>query len=276
MAFGIRIKEDGETSIVHSSDLGVRWPGPHTLRHEFDWTSLPRGTRLVIEEVSRPRHLPEVFYRRDDGLFEVDFVRVKTETERGHTWHKPIFASTIDPKKQTDRAYGAFAIASDADSVHALAQFKARERAEAALAHGFATYAAGQRKERDAARRREREQAREQRLRRLAAEAGVEYEDLLEGMKAWNAIRRKRYPANRCFVCGRALTDPASITSGIGPECIKRLPHLLAAAKAKVIDIGRLRFDADRLLARFDRAGLAEMSSVIRETVAHEQLVDGD
>lgn len=275
MAFCIRIDEHGETSIIRNHETGERWPGPHTYR-DFDWTTLPRGTRLVIEDVFRPRHLPKVFHQREDGLFEVDFVRVKVEVDRGYTWQGPVFASTIDPKVKTTRAHGAFAIASDADAVHALVQFKARERAEDALSHGFATYAAGQRKEREAARRREREEAREQDLRRHAAEAGVEYEELLEGMEAWNAIRRKRYPANRCFVCGRALTDPASIVSGIGPECIKKLPHLIAAAKAKVIDIGRLRFDADRLLARFDRAGMAEMSRVIREAVAHEQLIDGD
>jgi hypothetical protein len=273
MAFGIRIDKRGSLSIVRGWSVSERWRGSHTL-NPFDWGALPRGTRIVIEEVFGPRRLPKVFREREDGLFEVDFVRVKVTTDRGQKFQTPIFASTIDPKRQTDRAFGAFAIASDAEAVHRLSQFKARERAETALADLFASYARGEQKERQAARRRQEQEAREQELRRRAAEVGVEYEELLEGMKLWNTIRRKRYPVNRCFACGKTLTDPASIVSGVGPECIRKFPAILAAAKAKLIDIGRLRFDAERLLTRFERAGMAEMSRVIRDAVAGEQLVE--
>lgn len=45
----------------------------------------------------------------------------------------------------------------------------------------------------------------------------------------WNALREARMPAQcevwhegRCCRCGRALTVPASIARGIGPECASR------------------------------------------------------
>jgi hypothetical protein len=101
----------------------------------------------------------------------------------------------------------------------------------------------------------------------------VAYEDLLEGMEIWNRIRRHRYGPRRCFWCGRVLTDPASIVSGIGPECIRKFPALMAAAKAKVLDLGRLRFDADRLLARFEQAGMNELAAVVRDASDHEEFV---
>jgi hypothetical protein len=44
----------------------------------------------------------------------------------------------------------------------------------------------------------------------------------------------------------------------------------------KVLDLGRLRFDADRLLARFEQAGMADLAAVVRDARAHEQLVAGD
>jgi len=275
MAFALKHDKHGLLFVERSWNLAERWRGHNTYDHDarFDWKAVRPGTRVVIEDVFRPRHLPAVFHQREDGLFEVDFVRVKVEIENGYEWQGPIFASTLDPKKRTNRARGAFAFADDTEAVQALVQFKARQRAETMLADLFTSYAEAVRQEQTKQRQQHEREQREQELRRKAAEAGVEYEDLLDGMKLWNTIRRKRYAPNHCFWCGRPLTDPASIVSGIGPERIKRFPGLLAAAKAKVIDIGRLRFDADRLLARFERAGLAEITAVIRAAQAHEELV---
>jgi len=275
MAFALNHDANGLLYVARSWNLAERWQGHNTYDHEnrFDWKTVTPGTRFVIESVCRPRHLPPVFHQREDGLYEVDFVRVKVESDQGYEWQKPVFASTLDPKKRTDRANGAFAFANDPVAVDALVQFFARQRDETMLADLFTSYANAVKDERRRQRLAEERGQREQELRRKAAEAGVTYEELLDGMKLWNSILRKRYAPNRCFWCGRPLTDPASIVSGIGPECIKRFPGLLAAARAKVIDIGRLRFDADRLLDRFERAGMAEIATVIRAANAHEELV---
>jgi hypothetical protein len=275
MAFLVHTDDDGIHSIGSSSTSVERWRGPSigVSRVEFDWRGVERGRVLVVSDVYRPRHLPQVFHQRPDGLYEVAFVRVKVEHDRGHEWPVPVFASTIDPKKQTTRVLGAFAFADDPDAVHELVQYRARDAANRALAHLFNTYSEAVRKERLEARRQAERDKREQELRRRAAEAGVEFDDLLEGMKVWNTIRRKRYSPRHCFCCGRLLTDPASIVSGIGPECIRKFPALMAAARAKVLDLGRMRFDADRLLQRFERAGMAELAAVIREAHHHEQLV---
>lgn len=275
MAFLVRTDEHGIHSIGTSSTAVEGWPGPK-VRFDFDWHGVTPGRVIVVEHVYRPRHLPQVFHQRPDGLYEVAFVRVKMERDRGHEWPVPVFASTLDPKKQTTRVLGAFAFADDPAGVHELVQFNARDRANKALAHLFNTYAVAARKGRQAEERRQRQQQRERELRARAEAAGVAYEELVEGMEIWNRIRRRRYGPKHCFCCGRLLTDPASIVSGIGPECIRKFPALMAAAKAKVLDLGRMRFDADRLLARFEQAGMEDLAAVIREAKTHEQLVAGD
>lgn len=277
MAFLVNVDDDGIHWIGTSSTHVDRWAGPtRAACSDFDWSSVKPGTRIVVEHVYRARHLPQVFHQRPDELYEVVFVRVKVERDRGHEWPAPVFASTLDPKKQTTRVLGGFAFADDEPAVRDLVQFNARQRANRALAHLFNTYAEAARKEKQAEARRLRDQQREQELRQRAEAAGVDYADLVEGMEVWNRIRRHRYGPSRCFCCGRTLTDPASIVSGIGPECIRKFPALMAAAKAKVIDLGRMRFDADRLLERFQQAGMNDLAAVVREAQAHEQLVAGD
>jgi hypothetical protein len=274
MAFLVQIDDQGIHSIGTSSTVVERWSG-RQVRFDFDWQGVQRGRVLVVEDVYRPRHLPQVFHQRPDELFEVAFVRVKIERDRGQEWPVPVFASTLDPQKQTTRVLGAFAFADDLAAVHELVQWRARDRANKALAHLFNTYAEAARKERRAEERRQREHERERELRQRAEGAGVAYEDLVAGMEIWNRMRRHRYGPSRCLWCGRTLTDPASIVSGIGPECIKRFPAVMAAAKAKLLDLGRMRFDADRLLARFEQAGMEDLAAVIREAKAHEQIVAG-
>lgn len=275
MAFLVSTDDHGIHSTGTNSTLVERWPGRKVL-FDFDWQGVQQGRVIVVEDVYRPRHLPQVFYQRPDELFEVAFLRVKIEHDRGHQWPVPVFASTIDPKKQTTRVLGAFAFADDLAGVHELVQWRARDRANKALAHLFNTYAEAARKERRAEERRQREQQREQELRQRAEAAGVAYEDLVAGMEIWNRIRCHRYGPKHCFACGRTLTDPTSIVSGIGPECIRKWPALMAAAKAKVLDLGRMRFDADRLLDRFEQAGMNDLAAVVREARAHELLVTGD
>jgi hypothetical protein len=277
MAFLLHIDDEGLARIGTFSETVERWSGPKigpSWCAEFDWRGVERGRVIVVEHVYRPRHLPPLFHQRPDELYEVAFHRVKVEHDRGQEWHVPVFASTLNPKKQTTRVLGAFAFADDLDAVHKLVQYRAMDAANRALAHLFNTYSGAVRKERLEAQRQAERDQREQALRQKAAEAGVAFDDLLEGMKVWNKIRRKRYSPRHCFWCGRLLTDPASIVSGIGPECIRKFPALMAAAKAKVLDLGRMRFDADRLLQRFERAGMAELAAVIREAHDHEQLVE--
>jgi hypothetical protein len=277
MAFLVSTDAAGIHWIRTSSDEFERWAGPSVNgTNDIDWHSVARGRVIVVFQVFRPRHLPRIHHQRPDGLFEMAFVRVTIVRDHGREWPVPVFASTLDPKKQTTRVLGPFAFADDPAAVHELVQYRARHAANRDLAHLFNTYATAAREERERELRRQREHERERELRQRAEAAGVAYEDLVEGMEIWNRIRRKRYGPTRCFCCGRLLRDPASIVSGIGPECIRRFPALMAAAKAKVLDLGRMRFDADRLLARFEQAGMAEITEVIREARAHEQLVAGD
>jgi hypothetical protein len=277
MAFLVSTDAAGIHSIGTSSDDFERWAGPSVNgTNDIDWHGVARGRVIVVSDVFRPRHLPQIYHQRPDGLFELAFLRVKVERDHGHEWPVPVFASTLDPKKQTTRVLGPFAFADEPAAVHELVQYRARDAANRALAHLFNEYATAARKERERELRRQREHERERELRQRAEVAGVAYEDLVEGMEIWNRIRRHRYGPKRCFWCGRLLRDPASIVSGIGPECIRRFPSLMAAAKAKVLDLGRMRFDADRLLARFEQAGMAEITAVIREARADEQLVAGD
>lgn len=276
MAFIVNTDEHGIHSIATSSATAARWTGPAIHgTSDFDWATVPRGRVILTAGVYRAKHLPQIYHQRPDGLYELAFVRVKIERDRGHDWPMPVFASTLDPKKQTTRVLGAFAFADDLAAVQELVQFRARDAANRALAHLFNTYAESTRKERDREARRLAQQQREQELRQRAEAAGVAYEDLAAGMEIWNRMRRHRYGPTRCLWCGRTLTDPASIVSGIGPECAKQFPAIMAAAKAKVLDLGRMRFDADRLLARFEQAGMEDLAAVVREARAHEQLVAG-
>ena len=72
------------------------------------------------------------------------------------------------------------------------------------------------------------------------------------------------------MLCGRHLTDPASIVTGVGPECVKQVPFIKAAARAKVLDVGRLRFDGGRLIERFEQAGITELAAFVAEAQAEE------
>lgn len=280
MAFAVETNADGIHSIRLSWDLASRWPGPTVNGPtKVDWRSVPAGTVIVVTDVFRPKHLPQVYHQRPDGLFEVAFVRLKKcrgEREWQSDYEIPVFASTIDATKTTTRVLGAFAFADDPVAVEELVQFQARDRANQSLAHLFNSYAQGARKELERQRQRKARVAKELELRARADAAGVAFEDLVAGMEIWNRIRRHRYGPKRCFWCGRLLTDPASIVSGVGPECIRKFPALMAAAKAKVLNLGRMRFDADRLLARFEQAGMQEMAAVIRDAEAHEELVELD
>lgn len=277
MAFIVSTDEHGINSIGTSWATAERWTGPAIHgTSDFDWSRVARNRVIVIGEVFRPRHLPQIYHLRPDGLFELAFVRVKIERDQGRHWPLPVFASTLDPKKQTTRLLGAFAFADDPVGVHNLVQFRARDAANRALAHLFNSYAEAIRKQQRQQRREEQRRQRESELRQRAEAAGETYEDLVAGMEIWNQIRRRRYGPTRCFCCGRTLTDPASIVSGIGPECIRRFPAILAAAKARVLDLGRIRFDADRLLSRFEQAGMADLVAVLREAKAHEEIVTAD
>jgi len=274
MAFLVSTDDDGIHSIGTSSSVVERWTG-HSINgtDDFDWRAVPRGRVILTAGVYRPRHLPQVYHQRPNGLFEMAFVRVKESREGGLYLQQPVFASTLDPKKQTTRVLGAFVFADDLAAVHALEQYRARDAANRDLANWFHTYSEAARKERDRAARQQRDREREQQLRQRAEAAGVPYDDVVEGMRIWNGIRSRRYSPRRCFWCGRLLTDPASVVAGIGPECIRQFPALRAAARAKVLDLGRMRFDADRLLARFEQAGMADIVQVIREAKQHEELV---
>jgi hypothetical protein len=240
-----------------------------------DWSIVPIGTRLVVASVCRPRHLPSISVPREDGLHEVILHRVKKHihtfadgTSEPHD--EPIFVVPGDQKKRQARVWGEYAFADDLGEVSLLIQFlarrnEARAHKDAEIARVKAERAAAEKSRRDLAR-----EDRRRRLEAVAAEEGLAVEELEAAISKWNTIRRRRYPEGRCFLCGRHLTDPASIVTGVGPECVKQVPFIKAAARAKVLDVGRLRFDGGRLIERFERAGITELATFVANAQAEE------
>jgi hypothetical protein len=278
MAFIVATEKNGLHFVKRTSDVNERWP-----RHTFSfdgWADIPKGTLLVVTDVSRPKHLPPISQPRDDGLHEVVLCRTKKvrytvgygaqATACEHL--SPVFIVPGDPKKRPARAFGEFAFADDVADVAALVQFKARQRAETAMADLFSSYAAGCKKELERERVDAARQERQRLLEARAVEVGVTAEELAEAIKAWDQIRRRRYGPKQCMVCGRVLTDPPSIVRGVGPECLKYFPGIKAAARARVLNIGHMRYDAARVIQRFAQAGAAEVVEAIEEYRAVEEL----
>lgn len=280
MAFIIATDKAGLHFIKLTSDAAQRWP-QHTAGYER-WGSVPPGTRILVTNIFRAQHLPPISHPRADGLHEVVLARMKSHRytmgygvhQTSHEDFLPVFIVPGDSKKRPARVFGDFAFADDAVSVAALIQFQARQRAETALAHLFTSYATGVGKELKLARV---DAVREERQRMLverAAAVGVTADELARAIKVWDAIRRHKYGANKCMACGRALTDPPSIVRGIGPECLKYFPALKAAAHARVLNIGHMRYDGERLIERFKRAGATEIVQALEESRFVEELSD--
>jgi hypothetical protein len=280
MAFLIRTDKHGLHYIERNSNATERWP-QHTAHYER-WESVPLGTRILVTDVFRPPHLPPISYPRADGLHEVVLARMKPHRyTMGYGVHQtshedlvPVFIVPGDPKKRHARAFGNFAFADDAASVATLIQFQARNRAETAIAELFTSYAKGMKKELERARVDAARQERQRMLAERAAAVGVTADELAEAIKVWDAIRRHKYGANKCMVCGRVLTDPPSIVRGIGPECLKYFPAIKAAARARVLNIGHMRYDGERLIERFKRAGATEIVQALEESRFVEELSD--
>jgi len=224
------------------------------------WHWVARGTRVVVWSISGPLESWGV----PDGCGEVVFLRVKWERQGAMTYANPVFGPVAGGSKSSDKLLGRFAFADDEVGVAELRRSVAWHRGEQAMAALFNSFAVGQKKEAmrvEAARRRE---ERESELARIAASVGVTLDELKRGMALWDRLRRGRYPVGSCLLCGRTLTDPASIVSGVGPECIQQLPQLRAAVAAKVVDVGRLRWSAEQLVARFERVGAEDLAAVVR------------
>ena len=158
MAFSVGTDKDGLHYIRHSSEACERWP-QHTVSYE-GWANVPLGTRVLVTAVYRPQHLPPISRPRPDGLHEVMLARMKRHRYTvGYGVHQtshedliPVFVIPDDSKKRPARAFGEFAFTEDAASVAALVQFKARQRAQTALAHLFTSYADAAKRELERAR----------------------------------------------------------------------------------------------------------------------------
>jgi hypothetical protein len=277
MAFEVRTDKEGHHDVVSICRRDDdRWS--HSTFGFGQWADLPIGTRFVFTSVFRPKHLPPLSVPRPDGLHELVLARKKVdrysvgygEDEKMHERIVPVFVSPTDPKKRPARVHGNFAFADDAEMVRSLIQFESRREAERTMADLFKSYAKACKKEAEQAKARQALEDRERMLEERAAEVGVTVDELKSGIDAWNRIRAGKYRENECMVCHRPLTDPASIVSGIGPECVKHFPGIKAAARAKVIEVGRMRFDGQRLIARFKRAGVEELVAVIESQRAAE------
>lgn len=278
MAFIVGTDKDGLHFIKRTSDAAERWP--HHTAHFDGWANVQLGTRIVVTDVFRPRHLPPISQPRPDGLHEVVLIRMKRERytlgygadQRMVEDFVPVFAVPADGKQRPARVFGEFAFADQAASVAELVQFKARERAETALADLFTSHATARKKELHHSRLEAARHKQQQMLADRAAAVGVTTDELADGIKVWNTIRRRKYGPKQCMACGRTLTDPASIVRGVGPECLKYLPAIKAAARARVLNIGHMRYDAVRLIRRFEQAGAAEVVEALEEARAIEDL----
>jgi hypothetical protein len=264
-------RKSGLPYIMKSFDVVERWAGPNSYGLSSEaWEEVPKGTELAFVNLAYPQHLGPPCERRPDGLWRVFFVRTAV-TAKGtdDEYRFPWLGADPKAKKQV-RAVGEFAFADDAAQVEALVQFEARREANNALASGFMSYAEGLAKERKAAERAARLEAKNRLLAEKSAAAGITVAELTAAMRIWDDFRQNRFRSNRCLLCKKTLTDPVSIETGIGPECVKRVPHLLAAAKVHAVEIGKLRHSAGTLLERFKRAGLTELVKLVED----EQLLN--
>ena len=178
--------------------------------------------------------------------------------------YSPLFYEIGNPKKTCTAGYE-FAIASDSEQVTALLAYVSENKKRDEI-----------RKQEHEAKRQDDKRQREDNLLRLqeerdkemrakAAAIGVSVEDLVDGCKQWDQLRSRSFRANCCFLCNRTLTDPVSIKTGIGPECVKDIPNMQAAMKANAVDIGKLRFRSQQLIDRLSRAGFDTMAAMVRE-----------
>jgi hypothetical protein len=64
-------------------------------------------------------------------------------------------------------------------------------------------------------------------------------------------ISQREHPD--CFVCGERLTDPQSISRGIGPVCAGKLTKFLAAVGSSAEEIAALALIEDGAVAKWLR-----------------------
>ena len=235
---------------------------------DFDFETMPRNTRLVLENVYVSKAVAHDWQPRPDGLYDVIFLRAKKTIDKRqaapYVFFTPIIQS-VASGKQTSRIIGRFAFADNPDEVRQLALYVADKKAEEARQELQRGADRAERKAQDSARYAVAKAAREVELRAKAALVGVSYEELCDGITSWDRIRRQTYRPSCCLCCGRAITDPVSVVRGIGPECINKLPNVAAAMRANVVSIGRLRYTADALVARLTKAGFNEMARTVAE-----------
>lgn len=62
---------------------------------------------------------------------------------------------------------------------------------------------------------------------------------------------QKKSKLNKCSWCGKALTDPRSISLGIGPECLKAHGTFVGGCGASVEEIEVWRESSDPVLLRW-------------------------
>lgn len=251
-----------------TTETNLGWDSPKSncaVAYDFDWAKVAKGTRVLFELFWGSKK----FAPRADGLFEGEFLRMKKTTRETCTGEKevcfsPLFCEPGNPTKTFTAGYQ-FAFADDPDQVAALLSYVAEKKQQGEVARQEKeAKRVAEKLRRDEESRQLREQ-REQELRTKADEIGVSYEDLVDGCKQWDQLRNKSFSPNRCFICNRVLTDPVSIKTGIGPECVKDIPKMLAAMKSNAVDIGKLRYRSQQLIERLTRAGFDAMADMVKE-----------
>ena len=235
---------------------------------DFDFETMPRNTRLVLEHCCVSKAVAHDWQPRPDGLHDVIFVRAKRSVDKRrsppYVSFEPIIRS-VASGKLTSRIIGRFAFADNPDEVGELVLYVADKKAEEARQELKRLADQAERKAQDSARYAVARAARDTELRAKAASVGVSYEELCDGIKSWDRIRSQTYRPDCCLCCGRVITDPVSVVRGIGPECINKFPNVVAAMRANVLSIGRMRYTAQALVARLTKAGFNQMATTVAE-----------
>ena len=235
---------------------------------DFDFETMPRNTRLVLEHCCVSKAVAHDWQPRPDGLHDVIFVRAKRSVDKRrsppYVSFTPIIQS-VASGKLTSRIIGRFAFADNPEEVRELVLYVADKKAEESRQELKRLADQAEQKAQDSARYAVARDARDTELRAKAASVGVSYDELCDGIKSWNRIRSQTYRPNCCLCCGRVMTDPVSVVRGIGPECIHNFPNVVAAMRANVLNIGRMRYTAQALVARLTKAGFSHMARTVAE-----------
>lgn len=242
---------------------------------DVDWSGVARGTPVVLYGLGS--RAEDFFEKREDGLLNAVFWRVKTEKDGNHISKTAYFRPNVDVAKERWAMY--CALADDTEGVRGLAAYKAAENAER---EEYERQRKAEREARNAEAQARYEQRRVE-LEAAAVKLGCDVQELRTSRERWDALTR--YGLSRrtdhCAWCGRGLIDERSVERGIGPDCIQYLEKVdnivnqkkwewLEYCSSTIIAIhneakeGRRNQSVILLCERLDKSGLTALAGYLR------------